>query len=139
MNVALALDALVPGAAYRGSLTANTRTAFDALVWEDDRTKPSWAQVEAWAPTLTVADYQRSVETHVDTVAGAKGYSSAVSCASYVGSTNTAWAAEAAAFVAWRDDVWETTLAALAAWQGGGEAPTVEGLVASLPAISWPS
>lgn len=47
MDVAVALDRLVPGAAYGGSLTDNTREAFDALRWEDDRAKPSWSDVEA--------------------------------------------------------------------------------------------
>lgn len=47
VDVAAALDVLVPGAAYGGSLTANTKAAFDALRWEDERPKPSWADVEA--------------------------------------------------------------------------------------------
>ena len=46
-DVATALETLVPAAKYGGSLTANTREAFDALRWEDDRPKPSWDDVEA--------------------------------------------------------------------------------------------
>jgi hypothetical protein len=91
------------------------------------------------APPPTLSDFQRAVEAHVVAVARSRGYHSDVSCASYVGSTSAAWAAEAAAFVAWRDDVWGATLAALAAWQGGGDEPTIDGLIASLPAISWPA
>ena len=58
LDVATALDVLVPAAKYGGSLTANTREAFDALRWEDDRPKPSWADVEAAMtpdPTETLA------------------------------------------------------------------------------------
>lgn len=49
MDVAIALDLLVPGAAYGGSLTANTRVAYEALRWEDARPQPSWSDLEgAW-------------------------------------------------------------------------------------------
>lgn len=56
VDIALALDALVPGAQYRGSLTANTRAAYDALAWSDDRDKPDWSQIEAWSPPVPVPD-----------------------------------------------------------------------------------
>lgn len=32
-DVALVLSALVPGAQYRGSMTANSKAAYNALVW----------------------------------------------------------------------------------------------------------
>lgn len=47
MDIAYALDRLVPGAEYRGSTTANNRAAYDALVWLDARAKPSWDDVVA--------------------------------------------------------------------------------------------
>lgn len=46
IDVALALDRLVPGADYLGSLTAGTQAAYDALEWRDGRPKPSWAEIE---------------------------------------------------------------------------------------------
>jgi hypothetical protein len=49
MDLALALDRLVPGAAYGGSLTANSRDAYDALRWEDAREKPAWQEILAAA------------------------------------------------------------------------------------------
>lgn len=42
MDVAIAIESLVPGAQYTGSLTDNTQEAFDALVWTDEREKPTW-------------------------------------------------------------------------------------------------
>lgn len=45
MDIALALDILVPAAKYGGSLTAGTKASYDKLRWEDDRTKPSWGQI----------------------------------------------------------------------------------------------
>jgi len=50
MDIAYALDLILPAAQYGGSLTDNTREAFDALRWEDEREKPAWADLEAaWA------------------------------------------------------------------------------------------
>lgn len=51
MDLALAIEQLVPAAKYRGSTTANTEAAYDALVWGDERPKPSWADlVAAYTP-----------------------------------------------------------------------------------------
>ncbi len=48
MQVAVRLDMLCPQAAYRGSLTANTKAAYDKIIWEDARySKPTWAQILA--------------------------------------------------------------------------------------------
>lgn len=59
MDIALAIEVLVPGAQYGGSLTANTRGAFDALRWEDVRQKPQWEHLQAAASDL-VADNRAS-------------------------------------------------------------------------------
>ena len=48
MDIALAIEGLLPAAQFGGSLTANTKAAYDALRWEDERPKPSWAQLTAW-------------------------------------------------------------------------------------------
>jgi hypothetical protein len=50
MDVAIALEILVPAACRGGSLTDNTRAQYEALRWEDERPKPTWAELEsAWA------------------------------------------------------------------------------------------
>jgi hypothetical protein len=46
MDIALAIEGLCPGAAYGGSTTANTREAFDTLRWEDERSQPTWEQLQ---------------------------------------------------------------------------------------------
>jgi hypothetical protein len=49
IDVALAIEALLPAAEYFGSTTANTKECFDDLNWQDSRTKPTWKQVQdAW-------------------------------------------------------------------------------------------
>lgn len=50
MDIALTFDRLVPGGDWQGSVTANTRESFDAVRWNDARTKPTWAEVvDKWA------------------------------------------------------------------------------------------
>jgi hypothetical protein len=49
IDIALAIERLVPNAEYAGSTTGSTRDVFDALRWTDARPKPSWGQiVGAW-------------------------------------------------------------------------------------------
>jgi len=90
-------------------------------------------------PALTVADYARAVDGHVEATARARGYNDAAKLMAWSLSTNSTWAAEGAAFIAWQDHVYLDVFAALAAWQGGAAQPTVAGLVASLPVIKWPA
>ncbi|MDU9022181.1 tail fiber assembly protein [Pseudomonas corrugata] len=53
MDVAFAIERLLYAAQYFGSLTANTRKAFDDLTWNDERPKPTWEELEAaWAEML---------------------------------------------------------------------------------------
>lgn len=91
-----------------------------------------------YAPDLAV--YQRTIEDHVDSVARDRGYSNAVSIATYVSSTNVQWQAEATTFITWRDSVWTQVLTTLAAVQAGQESPpTLVALINGLPEIEWPS
>jgi hypothetical protein len=46
MDVALGIEALLPAAEYFGSTTDNTKEAFDNLEWNDERSKPTWKQVQ---------------------------------------------------------------------------------------------
>ncbi len=54
-DISLALHALVPGARYRGSLTANNQVAYESIIWlpEEVRPQPSWADVHAKATELS--------------------------------------------------------------------------------------
>ncbi len=46
MDVALGIEALLPAAGYFGSTTANDKECFDNLDWQDNRTKPTWKQLQ---------------------------------------------------------------------------------------------
>lgn len=54
MDIALALDFLVAGAKYGGSISPNTEAAYASIRWEDERAKPTWAAIKAaWATVAT--------------------------------------------------------------------------------------
>jgi hypothetical protein len=97
---------------------------------------PQLADPPPPTPEELQAAYTAAIEAHVEATARARGYTSAVSCATYAASTIPAWQAEGAAFVAWRDDVWTAALAMLAAVQAGGAIP--ESPIAGLPEMEWP-
>lgn len=85
------------------------------------------------------AAYQRAIEQHIEAVAAQRGYSSAVSLASYSSSAIPLWQAEATAFTAWRDIVWVYALAELAKVQNAQrEIPALSAFIAELPVITWP-
>lgn len=92
----------------------------------------------SYAPALTQADYSRVLQVQIDQTAAARGYNDGVAAASYLGSTNPAWASEAATFIAWRDSMWVYAYGVLAAVQGGQNPPTLADFVAGAPAITWP-
>jgi len=94
--------------------------------------------VEVEDDPLTEADYARAVQGHIEAAAVSRRYDSAASCASYIASTNAAWAAEAAAFIAWRDAVWTQVYAAQAAHDPEAPPPTIAAVIAALPEIVWP-
>jgi len=47
MSLAIALETVMPGAYYHGSLTADTPEAYAAIQWLDSRPKPSYEKVLA--------------------------------------------------------------------------------------------
>jgi hypothetical protein len=132
---ARAIRALVPTAQYAEVAGAIVR-------WDVADPQPSEADIAAEVARQEIAEavglYRAAVDQHIEAVARSRDYASSLHCVTYLHSTIAAWAAEAAAFVAWRDAVWIAVYAALDAWQAGGEAPTVEALIASLPPMEWP-
>jgi hypothetical protein len=48
MDIALCIDKLLPAAQY-GGVPGKTEEEYNALRWEDDRTKPTWQAIQdAW-------------------------------------------------------------------------------------------
>lgn len=61
-DIRIGIDALVPQAVYFGGVEFNTEEEFNALRWEDERTKPSWAEIKA-ASDKFYADLQKEEAT----------------------------------------------------------------------------
>jgi len=97
-------------------------------------------QKQAQAQAALLSSFRAAVQTHLDAKAQERQYDNAFTLASYVTSTNAAWAAEAQSFVAWRDQVWAYALGELDKVQAGERGvPTVEAFIAELPRFAWPS
>ena len=102
-----------------------------------DFSKIITAEVKAaQAAAETQARYTAAIDLHVTETARSFGYNSAESLASYVASTNPAWATQAKAFVAWRDAVWAYALGMLSDVQAGKRGPpTLEDLLRDAPRL----
>lgn len=67
MDIAMALDALCPGAKYSGSVTANSRSAFDEIEWRDERSKPAWEElVQAPINAASTAEIDDERDRRID-------------------------------------------------------------------------
>lgn len=85
-----------------------------------------------------IAALTAAVQRQLDQVAQSRNYDGILSMCSYANSAIASFAAEAQAGIAWRDAVWSFCYQVLAEVQAGSRSePTVEQLVAELPAIDW--
>ena len=91
-------------------------------------------EIAAMRPALTVDDYRKAIDAHVEETARSRQYNSAAHMASYVASTVPQWADEAQRFVAWRDQVW---LAAIQMMTDLTEAPEIASVINRLPKVDW--
>ena len=93
-------------------------------------------QVASDAQAAHQAAAVAAIHSRLEAHARAMGYSSALSLATYTTSPRPDWRAEAEAFVAWRDAVWTEAHALLSKAQATGRIPSIEDVLAALPA--WP-
>ena len=98
-------------------------------------------------PEQEQADLELSIQTERtaviqnmrDTEARARGYDGILSLCSYATSTNPVFKREADIAVPWRDAVWSAGYKIIADVKSGSrELPTVEDMLAELPAPVWP-
>lgn len=89
-------------------------------------------------PEQIIRGYEDAVQAHLDQTAQSRDYDNTYTCLSYLSSTDEIWNREAHAFNAWRDQVWRKCHEILnAAMAGEIPVPSVEELIAQLPAIDW--
>ncbi len=63
MDISLAIEKLVPGAEYFGSVTANNQEAYEKLDWKDRRRKPNWKAIVAIWPVVEAEQEANQPET----------------------------------------------------------------------------
>jgi hypothetical protein len=86
-----------------------------------------------------IDSYTAAIQTHIDDIAKTKGYDSILSACTYATSKIAKFKAEGQACVNYRDAVWSTSYQVLADVEAGTRTmPTIEALIAELPAIVWP-
>ena len=94
-------------------------------------------QKAAEARAETLAIYQSAIQGHLDAKAQERQYDNIQTAVSYRDDPNPVFAAEASALFAWRSAVWTAVMTMLA--EVDEEAPpTVEAVIAELPAFAWP-
>ena len=117
--------------------------AFPAAV---DSEATALAAYQAMLPELapgyvSLADlqamYSNAIQQHLDNMARERGYDGIHTAISYRDDPNPAYAAEALALFNWRSAVWTGANAMLAAVNPASP-PTIEAVLAGLPAFAWP-
>lgn len=93
-------------------------------------------------PAPTVEEIQKmltdGVQAFMDSTAQTRGYDNIHTACSYAYSTDAIFAKEGKACLEWRDKVWRTCYDILAQVIGGlREVPTLEEVLAELPAFNW--
>ena len=149
MDIALAVEKILPAAEYRGSVTANTQAAWDAVVWTDTRrSKPTWAELVAAAPDpLEEAQkalqktFTDAIQAYVDDFARTRGYDDIGSCIGKYSNSHSAKFKAEADYCSWAlTETWLVGYAILdAVLAGERPMPTIEEVLAELPALEWPA
>lgn len=88
---------------------------------------------------LTELDYVFAVQRMLDNKAEERNYNGILSLCTYATSKNSKFSAEGQAGVVWRDAAWATCYEVLAEFMAGKrQQPTVDELIAAIPAMVWP-
>lgn len=91
------------------------------------------------SPEETLKTMRDIIQDYLDTKSKERLYDGILSLCTYATSTNPKFAAEGQAGVEWRDACWAKGYEIMAEVQAGTrEIPTVDELLAELPAFHWP-
>ncbi len=105
-------------------------------VIEYEQIQAAW---NAAATARAYADFLTLLGQYLDTKALERQYSSAISCATYINSTNPTWSAEAQAFVSWRDAFLIAAYEYQAEVEGGQiPDPSFDDFLNQAPPLVWP-
>lgn len=117
---------------------------YEGLEWLDESyAKPTEQEIESQLVTFVklqiVQDLSSAVQFYLDERAKEKNFDGILSACSYANSKNPLFAVDGAACSIWRDAVWTYCYQVLSDVEANKrDAPTVDQLLAELPAFSWP-
>ena len=131
---------LIPGGAY--TKEPPTLAEGERAQWIGDNwiiVQPPEPEPEPVPEPLTIVDFSRAIDAHIEATAQSRQYNSAISLVSYVDDPNPEFDTEARVFRKWRSDVWVYTISELTKIDNGERsAPeTIESFIAELPVIQW--
>ena len=109
-------------------------------VWYDADKAPTITpeQQAAKEQAAIQAEFTQAIQERLDSFAQTRGYDGIMSAASYATSTDPIFRAEGEQAVALRDATWRACYSLLAdVLAGNRETPTLEEVVAELPALTW--
>lgn len=117
---------------------------FTEPVFQENYTTVWNTQTQEWdlVPPPSQEEIQKmltdGVQAYMDNTAQTRGYDNIHTACSYAYSTDAIFAKEGKACLEWRDKVWRTCYDILAQVLGGlREIPTLEEVIAELPAFNW--
>lgn len=101
---------------------------------EEEEFNQRQTEWEAQTSSRFQAQFTTQLMAHLDTKAKERRYDSALSCASYISSSNMTWRNEAHAFVMWRDAILDAGYNYQTTVQNG----RFEDFLLTAPALVWP-
>lgn len=134
-----------PGQAEIGNITF--RMPGEKILFQDWKVegipKPSeddlMNEIALWQPLYNKNEFLKEgeviIEKVIEETAQSMGYTSSLTCASYVNSANAQWKEEANRFVIWRDALFVYAFGVYAEIENGEAAPTVEQFIEGMPKI----
>lgn len=109
---------------------------FDILPIPEPEPEP---EPEPLTPEQIIAQYTEAVQQHLDTFARTRNYDGILSAATYATSSVPKFKAEGQYAVEARDNTWATAYQILAEVEAGTRPmPTLDEVIAALPALVWP-
>ena len=106
---------------------------------EESNTLKEWESNKPDIEQDNLKSYSMAVTLHINEIAIARGYDSALSVVSYAGSKKLKWKGEAVVFNDWRDDCWQYSYDEFEKMEAGTRTwPTPKDFILELPVIAWP-
>jgi len=147
MDIALAVEYILPAASYMGSVTANTNEAWELVIWTDTRReKPTWKEIEEAEKErmleTVIEEYKAKIQNRLDTFAQTREYGGILSACTRATSAIDMLRVDGQYCVDAQDNTWIKAYTVLQEMRQyvatGGTIPEWEVIESLLPPLAWP-